>query len=157
MIIHWDGGKNFSIKTKTLTAKIGEKNQLGDLEIIDPGEYEVGGVQIETTDGIIEVYAEGICIGHIKKAKLLTDTDLEKLSGIDILLIGVGGGDFSETKTALQVIGQIEPSLIIPMYSQNLEEFTKEEGVASEGRDELKISKAELSTDQRQVVVLNAH
>lgn len=156
MIIHWEGDKNFSLKTKTLTAKIGEKNQLGDLEITGPGEYEVGGVQIETIDGIIEVYAEGICLGHIQKAKVFSDSDLEKLNGIDILLIGVGGKEFSDTKTALQVIAQIEPAIVIPMYSSNLEEFTKEEGVVAEGHDELKISKAELPIEERRVVVLNA-
>ena len=163
MIIHWEGEKNFSIKTKTLTAKIGQKIQLGELEITGPGEYEVGGVQIETIDDIIEVYAEGICIGHIQKGRVLSDSDLEKLNGIDILLIGVGGGEFSETKTALQVIAQIEPTIVIPMYSQNppasgagLAEFAKEEGVATEGREELKISKAELPSEERQVVVLNA-
>jgi|GEM_PF-826939 len=158
MIIHWDGEKNFSIKTKTLTAKIAEKNQLGDLEIVNPGEYEVGGVQMEKIDGIVEVYAEGICLGHMKKAKLLTDTELEKLNGIDILLIGIGGGEYTETKTALQVVGQIEPAIVVPMYEKEtaLAEFIKEEGGSIEGKDELKISKIELPVEGRQVVVLNA-
>ena len=159
MIIHWFGDKNFSVKTKTLTAKIGEKNQLGDLDILCPGEYEVGGVQIEIVDGIIKVYAEGICLGHIKKAKILTDTELEKLSGIDILLIGIGGGDFTETKTALQVVGQIEPAVVIPMYDKEeaLAEFSKGEGEEEiKKQDELKISKLELLPDKRQAVVLNA-
>lgn len=155
MIIHWESGKNFVIKTKALIAKIGDKNQLGEHEIASPGEYEVGGVQIEIIDGIIELFAEGITIGHIKKAKVLSDDDLEKLSGIDILLIGVGGDEFSETKVALEVIAQIEPAIVIPMYSKNLEEFAKEEGVPAEGCDELKISKVELSQEERQIVVLN--
>ena len=156
MIIHWEGGKDFSIKTKTITAKIGEKTQLGDLQISGPGEYEVGGVQIEVVDGIVEVYAEGICIGHIQKAKILSETELEKLNGIDILLVGVGGGDFTETKTALQSIAQIDPSVVVTMYESNLEEFAKEEGITTEGKDELKISKADLPVEGRQVVVLNA-
>lgn len=159
MNITWEGGKDFSIKTKTLTAKIGEKIKLGDMEIDGPGEYEVGGVQIEVIDGIIETYAEGFCIGHIQKAKVLSDTELENLNGIDVLLIGVGGGDYTETKTALQVIAQIDPSIVVPMYEvseKGLEEFTKEEGVTTEGKDELKISKADLPVEGRQVVVLNA-
>lgn len=163
MIIRWEGGKNFLIKTKTLTAKIGDKNQLDDLEISSPGEYEVGGVQLEIIDGIIELFAEGLTIGHIQKGKVLTDEELEKLNGIDILLIGVGGDDFTQTKVALQIIAQIEPAIIIPMYKTNLpagkaglEEFTKEEGITAQARDELKISKAELSSEERQVIVLNA-
>lgn len=156
MTIQWEGSYNFLVKTKTMTAKIGEKIQLGDLEITGPGEYEVGGVQIEVVDGIIEVFTEGICIGHIQKAKVLSETELEKLNGIDVLLIGIGGGDFTETKTALQVIGQIDPSIVAPMYENNLEEFAKEEGITTEGKDELKISKADLPVEGRQVVVLNA-
>lgn len=154
MIIRWEGGKNFTVKTKALTAKIGDKNELGELLITGPGEYEIQGVQIEFTDGIIEVFAEGIVVGHIQKGKILSDTDLEKLNGIDVLLIGVGGGNYTETKTALQVISQIEPSIVIPMYEKNLEEFTKEEGVSEEGQDEIKIAKADLSEEERRVIVL---
>lgn len=155
MIIQWRGEQNFTIKTKSLTCKIGDKITLGELEITDPGEYEVGGVQLEIIDGIIELYAEGITVGHIRKAKVMTDDELESLNGINILLIGVGGKDFAETKTALEVVGQIDPAVVIPM-GENLEEFIKEEQVKSDPKDEFKISKAELPQDSRQVVVLNA-
>ena len=156
MTIRWEGGRNFVVKTKALTAKIGDKNILGELEINSPGEYEISGVQIEYVDGIVEVFAEGLVVGHIKKAKVLSDSDLEKLSGIDILLIGVGGGEYTETKTALQVISQIEPAVVIPMYSNNIDEFAKEEGISVEGQEELKISKADLSDEERRVVLLQA-
>ncbi len=154
MIIEWLAGENFQIKTKTLTIKIGQKNVLGELEINGPGEYEIKGVQMEIIDGIIEVFAETLTIGYIKKGKVLSDADLQKLNGIDILLIGIGGGNFSQTKTALEIINQIEPSIVIPMYSANLKEFTKEEG-AGITKDELKISKAELTIDERQIIILN--
>ena len=158
MIIQWEGGQNYTIKTKNLTAKIGEKNQLGDLEISGPGEYEVGGVQMDHIDGIIDLFGESMCVGHIRKAKVLSDTELEKLNGIDVLLIGVGGGSFTETKTALQVVSQIEPAIVIPMYEKEtaLAEFVKEEGGSLEGKEEFKVSKAELPVEERQVVVLNA-
>jgi hypothetical protein len=155
MIIRWDKEQNFTLKAKTLTAKIGDKNILGELVIDTPGEYEVAGVQMEIIDGINQVFAEGLNIGHMRKAKILSDDELGKLNGIDILLIGIGGGKFTETKTALQVISQIEPAIVIPMYSQGLEEFSKEEGVATEGKDELKIARAELPQEERQVVILN--
>jgi hypothetical protein len=153
MIIQWDGGRNFSIKTKALIAKIGEKNKLGDLEIVSPGEYEVSGIQMEIIDGIIEIFAEGIAVGHIRKAKVLSDDDLQKLNGIDILLIGVGGGEFTDTKIAQEVINQIEPSIVIPMYSGSLDDFGKAES-AGEPIPELKISKIELTDEERKTVVL---
>ncbi len=157
MTIRWEGDENFSLKFKTNQVQIGQKIQLGELEITSPGEYEVEGTQIEVIDGIIQVFAEGLSIGHIKKGKVLSDEDLEKLNGIDVLLIGVGGGEFTENKTALEVINQIEPSLVIPMHGGSIGNFAKEEGISSEGQDELKISKAELPVDARQMVVLNAH
>lgn len=155
MIIHWQGGQNFTIKTKNLTCKIGDKLSLGELEIGGPGEYEVGGVQVEVIDGTIEIYAEGITIGHIKKGKILSDDDLEKLNNINILIIGVGGKDYTETKAANEVIAQIDPQIVIPMGT-NIDEFIKEEQINSPAQNELKIAKADLVEDSRQVVVLNA-
>jgi len=155
MIIKWEGKENFSIRTKSNSLKIGGKIQLDELGIDGPGEYEVGGTQVEIIDGIIQVYAEGITLGHIKKGKIYSDQDLEALSGIDILIIGVGGGEFTETKTALAIINQIDPNIVIPMHSGNLAEFAKEEGVSVEGKDELKITKIDLPEDERQVTILN--
>jgi L-ascorbate metabolism protein UlaG (beta-lactamase superfamily) len=157
MTITWAGGQNFSIKTKGVSVLLGEKVKLGDLEISEPGEYEVGGVELDWIDGITQVYLEGMNVGHIKKGKLLADDEMEKLNGIDILLIGVGGQEFSETKTALELISQIEPSIVVPMHNGNLDEFIKEEGGNPEGQDELKIVKADLQADARKVVVLNAN
>lgn len=153
MIIQWLGNDNFQIKTKGINIKIGEKKLLGDLEITGPGEYEVGGAQMEVIDGIIEVYAEAVTIGHIKKGKIMTDDDLQKLNGIDILLIGVGGGEFTETKLAQDVIAQIDPAVVVPM-GKDISEFAKVD--SQNTQDELKISKGELPSEERQTVVLNA-
>ncbi|MEI6039810.1 MAG: MBL fold metallo-hydrolase [Candidatus Berkelbacteria bacterium] len=156
MIITWQGGKDFTLKTKGMNVVLADKCKLGDLEIDEPGEYEVGGVQLDWIDGVKQVYLETLNIGHIQKGKVFTDEELEKLNGIDILLIGVGGGDFTETKTALAVINQIDPSVIIPMYSGNIEEFIKEEGGSTEAEADLKITKADLPVDGRRIVTLNA-
>jgi len=155
MIITWQGGRNFTLKSKGINVVLGEKNKLGDLEITEPGEYEVGGVQLDWVDGVIQVYLEGMNIGHIRKGKVMAEEEMEKLNGINILLIGVGGGEFTETKTALEVIAQIDPEIVIPMHNGKLEEFTKEEG-GGEAKDELKIVKNELPQEARQVVILEA-
>ena len=156
MTITWQGGQNFTVKAKGMNITLGEKNKLGDLEITEPGEYEVGGTEFDWSDGIIQVCTESMTIGHIKKAKIMTDEEMEKLNGIDILLIGVGGGEFAETKTAIGCISQIDPAIVIPMYKDSLEDFAKEEGGATEPKDEFKATKGELPIDGRQVVVLNA-
>ena len=156
MIITWQGGHDFTLKAKGINVVLSDKPKLGELVIDEPGEYEVGGVQLDWIDGVVQVYLEGLNISHIKKAKVLSDEELEKLNGIDILLVGVGGGEFSETKTAISVMSQIEPSVVIPMYAANLEEFTKQESSAGAPIDEYKVTKADLPVDGQDIVILNA-
>jgi len=156
MIISWQGKENFTIKTKSKTVKIGSEISLGELKIATPGEYEAGGVQIEVIDGTVMLFSEKMTIAWMKKARMLTDEELERLNGIDVLLVGVGGGDFTETKTALDVIGQIDPKVVIPMYLENLESFTKEEGIPAEGQDQFKFTPNDLPQEERKVIILNA-
>lgn len=156
MIINWLGDENFRIKSKNLIVKIGEKNYLGELEISGPGEYEVSGIQMEIFDNIIQVYVEGLTIGHIKKGKILSDLELQKLNGINILLLGVGGKKFSETKIATELINQIEPNLVIPMYVDDLNDFEKAKEASKDAKDELKISKTDLPEEDYNVIVLKA-
>lgn len=155
MIINYNGRENFTIKTRNQTIKIGEKIALGGIEITTPGEYETGGVQVEVIDGMIVVLSEKITICSMKKAKSLSDEELERIGGINVLLIGVGGGEFTETKTAIDCINQVDPQIVIPMYSQNLESFLKEESVSGEHLPSLKLNPGDLTEGERKVFVLD--
>lgn len=155
MIITYDGEENFTIKTKSKTVKIGKEISLGDLKISSPGEYEAGGVQVEIIDGIIEILSERMTIAWMKKSRILKDDELEKLNGINVLLIGVGGGNFSETKIAIDVIGQIDPAIVIPM-GEDISSFLKEEGINDEGIDQFKFNFTDLPSEERKVVVLKS-
>jgi len=166
MIITYQGKENFTIKTKnnaevsassSKTVHLGKEFSLGELKILSPGEYESGGVQIEIIDGITEILSEKMTIAWIKKAHVIKDEELEKLNGINVLLIGVGGGEYTETRQAIEVINQIDPSVVIPMYSENLESFLKEEVISSEGIDQFKFTFSDLPTEERKVVVLRPH
>jgi len=156
MIISWQGKENFIIKTKNKAIKIGNEIFLGELQITSPGEYESGGVQVEVFDSFVEVCSEKMTIAWAKKAVVLNDQDLERLDGVNVLLIGVGGGEFTETKTALEVIRQIDPQVVIPMYSQNLDEFLKEQEAAPAAIDQYKFSLDDLPTEEIKIVVLYA-
>lgn len=162
MIISYHGEGNFTIKSKSKTVKIGQEITLGELKINTPGEYESGGVQVELIDGIIEVLSEKMTIAWMKNAKPLSEPELEKLNGINVLLIGVGGGEFTETKVAMEVINQIDPSIVIPMYSEksptgkaSLESFIKEEAVTAEGQDQFKFAFVDLPSEERKIIILN--
>ncbi|HDQ15888.1 MAG TPA: lactamase, partial [Bacteroidetes bacterium] len=122
--------------------------------ISGPGEYEIKGIMIygvpsfhddqqgtqrgENTIYLIE--SEDIWLAHLGDLgqKTLTPEQLEKLEGIDILMIPIGGTYTLDTKEANKLISQIEPRIIIPMHYQipglklkleNLNKFIAETGL----------------------------
>lgn len=103
----------------------------GDFKIVrGPGEYEMHEVFItgirtyhdnkggeergRNTAYIVEVENMTIChlgdLGHT-----LTEEQVEALSSVDILIVPVGGGPVLDAEKAAEVVGQIEPKLVIPM------------------------------------------
>jgi len=96
-----------------------------------PGEYEIGGVFItgintyhdaergekrgKNTVYLFDLEELAIChlgdLGHIP-----TQTDVEKLGDIDILLIPVGGVYTINAAQASEVISLLEPKIVIPMH-----------------------------------------
>jgi len=95
-----------------------------------PGEYEIKGVFIT---GIPTLYGrkrgtpkernvvflfefEGLTVCHLGDlAHVPTQSQIEALSDIDVLLIPVGGGEILDASLAAEVISLLEPRLVIPM------------------------------------------
>lgn len=110
--------------------------QEGYFLIDGPGEYEVSEVSItgiRTFDekqggdkqggkecGYNTIYIfelEDVRICHLGDlAHPLTESQAEGLEGVDVLLIPVGGGHALDAQGATEVIGQIEPHIVIPMH-----------------------------------------
>lgn len=104
----------------------------GDYFVADaPGEYSIKGIAIEGLDSfhdeqngqergrntIFVIESEDIKICHLGDlGQKLTEKQLERLTGVDILMIPVGGKYSLDAKKASLVIGQIEPKIIIPMH-----------------------------------------
>ena len=98
-------------------------------------------------------------IGHV-----LTDEQAEQLSLVDILLVPVGGGPTIDAERAVELIGQLEPSVVIPLQYRTargdhdrepLERFLRQVGVSEVvPREVLSIKKADLG-ETLSVVVLN--
>lgn len=104
----------------------------GDYFTIDsPGEYSIKGISIEGIESfhdnqegadrgrntIFVIESEDVRICHLGDlGHKLNEKQLEKINGIDILMIPIGGTTTLDGKGAEQVIGQIEPKLIIPMH-----------------------------------------
>jgi len=144
--------------------------------IIDkPGEYEVKGIFIQgipvnQNQGkeIAVVYwleIENITLGHLGSLNTTPeDEELEKLEGLDILFVPVGGNAVLDVKKASQVISQIEPRIVIPMYYKipgvkekldSVENFCKVMGVkSSEKIDRFRIQKKDLPQEEMKIIVL---
>ena len=148
--------------------------------ITGPGEFEVKGIFIQ---GILSYHdnkqglergkniiyrfeIDGINIAHLGDlGHLLMNGQIEKLEGIDILLIPVGGGPTIDAKQATEIISQLEPRIVIPMHYNlpglkiktklaDLNAFCKEIGICpKEKLSKLKITKKDLPTEELQVIV----
>ena len=122
--------------------------------VTGPGEYEVAGSLIHGINSyhdeskgsergrntIYIINIEGVNICHMGDfgQKKLTETQLEDLGDVDILLIPVGGIFTIDAKDAIEVIAQIEPRMVVPMHYMEdslkydlgtLEEFIKQMGL----------------------------
>jgi L-ascorbate metabolism protein UlaG (beta-lactamase superfamily) len=105
--------------------------QEGYFLIDGPGEYEVSDVFVTgirtfhdakggkergyNTVYLLELEDLRIChLGDLGHA--LTESQVEGLNDVDVLLVPVGGGNALDAQGANEVIGQIEPRIVIPMH-----------------------------------------
>ena len=100
--------------------------------VIDsPGEYSVSGIQIEGIDSfhdknngtergrntIFIIKSEDLKICHLGDlGHTLSEDQVEKIGEIDILMIPIGGTYTISPKEAEEVVGQIEPKIVLPMH-----------------------------------------
>lgn len=155
MIINTPFMETIQIKTKNTTISLADEVKVGDFILNGPGEYEIAGVEVEGVGKIYLFSTEEMRIAYLDKMdRPLNDAEQELAGDVDILFIPVGGGDVLDAKTALQVINQIDPRIIIPVYYEELASFTQEEGITPEYVDSLKITRSTLPETERKVIVL---
>lgn len=102
-------------------------------------------------------------LGH-----LMTDSVVEEIGAVDVLMIPIGGFYTIDAKQAVKVINQIEPSIVIPMHYQmeglnpeifanlaDLQTFLKEIGAEDvQPVEKFTVKKDQINAEQMQVVVL---
>lgn len=156
MEIRWKGGIDFEIKTKNAPIILGKEIQVRDFLIEGEGEYEVSGVYMEVIENIVILEAEKIHLAYFDKRKSpLSDSLIDRIGEIDILLIPIGGKGSYNLGEAAEVINQIDPKIVLPMDWTNLAEITKIEGGTLPAQDTLKITSSNLPSERR-VIILNA-
>jgi L-ascorbate metabolism protein UlaG (beta-lactamase superfamily) len=151
----------------------------GPLFFDGPGEYEVKGVFItgiatyhdgrsgaargRNTVFLFDFDGVSVChlgdLGHVP-----TQSQVEALSDVDVLLIPVGGVHTIDASRATEVISLIEPRLVIPMHYktpvetaklQTVDKFLKEMGLDPMPlQSDLKVTKSSLP-EETQVVLLD--
>lgn len=150
------GLKDLSVKGAVVLATGPEHLVAADdsLLVIDgPGEYEVSDVSIRavaadrygTSKGSREATIYRVEVGDVRIAVLgniaseLSETQLEALGVIDMIILPVGGGDTLNATEATQLVRTIEAKVVIPVHyadsalsyeapQDTLETFKKEYG-----------------------------
>ena len=145
------------------------------------GEYEIKNVFIygvvsyhddqqgkeKGSNTIYRFEIDGVSIAHLGDlGHTLSNGQIEKLEGVDILIVPVGGTYTINSKQAVEVISQIEPRIVIPMHYNisglkmknkiaNVTDFCKEFGACpTEEIDKLKITKKDLPQQDLKVIIL---
>jgi L-ascorbate metabolism protein UlaG (beta-lactamase superfamily) len=145
-----------------------------------PGEYERHGLYVRginsyhdnkegkdrglNTIYVIKIEDMTVChLGDLGQDKL-DDAQVEDIGNVDILMIPVGGNYTIDYKTAVKVVSQVEPKVVIPMHYKvkglkldidGLEKFIKELEITPEKVDRFKIVKKNLPVDKTQLIVFN--
>jgi L-ascorbate metabolism protein UlaG (beta-lactamase superfamily) len=152
----------------------------GNVFVIDsPGEYDYKEVLVQGIDSyhdnkegeergkntIYRIEMDDLSLCHLGDlGHSLSDKQLSKLSGIDILFIPVGGKYTLDAKKAVEVVSQIEPRIVIPMHYKidgltldidPVDAFVKELGIKPTNEEKLKISKKDLPQEDMELVILS--
>jgi L-ascorbate metabolism protein UlaG (beta-lactamase superfamily) len=151
----------------------------GDYLLLDsPGEYEVREAEFVGVGGyhddkqgaergkitMFSMEIDGIKIAHLSDLGTeLTSAQLESLDGVDILFVPVGGKYTIDAETAVKVVNQVEPKIVIPMhyYLQGgkmtdlapVTDFFKAMAVTPTAQDKLKVNLKDLP-EELEVVYL---
>jgi L-ascorbate metabolism protein UlaG (beta-lactamase superfamily) len=155
----------------------------GVSHVIDgPGEFEIGGVFItgvqsdsgssgkkknkeDTQRNTIYVFDyDGITVAHLGDLKQTpTQSEIESLGTVNVVLVPVGGGGGLNAAKAAEVISLIEPNLVIPMHYStpaaklsldSLNKFIKEMGLSGpETQPSLKVTRSGLPNETHVVVL----
>lgn len=142
------------------------------------GEFEIGGVfitAVQTAGGgkknkdkvrnTLYVFDyDGITVAHLgDMAEVPTQSEVEALGTVNVLLLPVGGGSSLNAAKAVEVVSLIEPNLVIPMHYStdaakinldSLNKFLKEMGLGKvEAQPSLKVTRSGLPEETKVVVL----
>lgn len=140
-----------------------------------PGEYEIGNVfvtgiatAIDDTDERNVLYLfdyDGLTIAHLGDMKKVpSQTQIEALEQVNILLLPVGGGNSLSAAQAAELVSMLEPNIVIPMHYHipglkleldGVDRFLKEMGVTDPKEESmLRISAQNLPEETETLILM---
>jgi L-ascorbate metabolism protein UlaG (beta-lactamase superfamily) len=147
-----------------------------------PGEFEIGSVfitgiqtngygkdEVDEPRNILYVFDyEGVTVAHLGDLRRVpSQTEIEALGTVHIVLVPVGGGGGLNAAKAAEVVSLLEPGFVIPMHYGTpacnfklapLSKFLKEMGLGDiEPQPSLKVTKSMIPEDTRVVVLEYQH
>lgn len=149
----------------------------GPIVFTGAGEYEVKGIKItgiasfhDSLNGaergrntIFKMSVDGVSLVHLGDlGEKLTQKQIDQIEEVDILMIPVGGKYTVDGKTAVEIINQIQPKIVIPMHYSvpglkfelsSVDGFLKEMGKEAEKLPKLTISKDKLPEEMKIVIL----
>ncbi|MBI4066569.1 MBL fold metallo-hydrolase [Candidatus Gottesmanbacteria bacterium] len=128
--------KHTSADIVTISHDHEDHNAVGVVEgdpfvVQGPGEYEIKGVGIvgigvyhddqkgaqRGRNTIYRIELDGISVVHLGDlGHELSAAEVDSLDGVDVLLVPVGGTYTINAAIAAKVVGEIEPTIVIPMH-----------------------------------------
>ncbi|MBI4272549.1 MBL fold metallo-hydrolase [Candidatus Uhrbacteria bacterium] len=138
--------------------------------IQEAGEYEVRGalihgIPLSLSSRIFVIRVDEMTILHCGSLnRELTESELDNIGRVDILVLPIGGGNVLDAKKANEIVSEIEPRIVIPMQyrltglrtvHEPADPFFKALGIKPpEAQDKYKILKKDLPAGEMQLVVL---
>jgi len=176
--------KNLSADILTISRKTHENHDnaaavSGAFVIDTPGEYEVKSIPIygipslhekkEAKDDhkntLYHFLIDDVRVVHLGGlSEPLTDDQLAQIGEVDVLMVPVGGGDVLTAKAAADLVGRMEPRVVIPMHYKmkgltfsagDLAPFVKEVGAKTIETEKWKVAKKDLPQDETYIVILS--
>ncbi len=162
MQIKYLGSDKFEIRSKDLVLSLSDQVSINNFQFPGPGEYEKAGVILsgiedhDNTIYVMSVEEVKLCyLGRIKHE--VSEDEAKQIGDVDILIVPLGQDGTVNVKAANKIISTIDPRIVIPMLYSDLEEFKKSEGMTDGELDILKIRKADLPEDERQIYILKSN
>ncbi len=155
---------------------------LGDPKVVDgPGEYEIKKVVIygissfhdqkqgaeRGSNTIYLIEFDGLRLCHLGDlGHNLTDSELEEINGVDVLMIPVGGVYTIDAELSSKIINEIEPRVVIPMHYKTskttlkdldpIDKFCKEMGISKKQEEEKLVINYGKIPEEMEVVILKS-